>query len=69
MDLERLTGIFKNRDILVISDSTFATPYNQHPLKYGVDLVIHSATKYLAGHNDILSGVVLGAKKTDRPDP
>ena len=67
MDLERLTNIFKSRDILVISDSTFATPYNQHPLKYGVDLVIHSATKYLAGHNDILSGVVLGAKKLTDP--
>ncbi len=67
MDLERLMGIFKNRGILVISDSTFATPYNQQPLKYGVDLVIHSATKYLAGHNDILSGVLLGAKKLTDP--
>lgn len=67
MDLDRLMGIFKNRGILVISDSTFATPYNQQPLKYGVDLVIHSATKYLAGHNDILSGVLLGAKKLTDP--
>jgi cystathionine gamma-synthase len=60
MDLERLMGIFKKRGILVISDSTFATPYNQKPLEFGVDIVIHSATKYLGGHNDLLSGVVLG---------
>jgi cystathionine gamma-synthase len=49
--------------MLVISDSTFATPYNQRPLELGADLVIHSATKYLAGHNDILAGVVLGSAK------
>ncbi len=67
MDLERLMDIFRDRGILVISDSTFATPYNQHPLKYGVDLVIHSATKYLAGHNDILSGVILGDRKLTDP--
>jgi len=63
MDLERLMRIFRGTGILVISDSTFATPYNQRPLEYGIDLVIHSATKYLGGHNDILSGVVLGRKK------
>ncbi|MFA5293162.1 MAG: PLP-dependent aspartate aminotransferase family protein [Phycisphaerae bacterium] len=63
MDLDRLMGIFKGKGILVISDSTFATPYNQKPLEYGIDLVIHSATKYLGGHNDLLSGVVLGRKE------
>ncbi|MBN1788482.1 MAG: PLP-dependent transferase [Sedimentisphaerales bacterium] len=63
MDMERLMKIFKGKDIYVISDSTFATPYNQKPLEYGVDLVIHSATKYLGGHNDLLSGVVLGRKE------
>jgi cystathionine gamma-synthase len=63
MDLERLNKIFEGKDIIVISDSTFATPYNQKPLEYGVDLVIHSATKYLGGHNDLLSGVVLGKKE------
>jgi len=63
MDLERLMKIFKGKDILVISDSTFATPYNQRPLEYGVDIVIHSATKYLGGHNDLMGGVVLGRKK------
>ena len=63
MDLEKLTGIFRGKDILIISDSTFATPYNQRPLEYGVDLIVHSCTKYLGGHNDLLSGVVLGKKE------
>jgi cystathionine gamma-synthase len=63
MDLERLMNIFKGKDIIVISDSTFATPYNQKPLEYGVHLIIHSCTKYLGGHNDLLSGVVLGKKE------
>ncbi|MCK4753569.1 MAG: PLP-dependent transferase [Planctomycetes bacterium] len=67
MDLERLMDIFKGTDILVISDSTFATPYNQKPLDYGIDLVIHSATKYLGGHNDLLAGVVLGKKELIDP--
>ncbi|MBN2301082.1 MAG: PLP-dependent transferase [Lentisphaerae bacterium] len=67
MDLERLMRIFRKTDIIVISDSTFATPYNQRPLEYGIHIVIHSATKYLAGHNDILSGVVLGKKKLTSP--
>lgn len=67
MDLEKLIGIFKDKDILVISDSTFATPYNQKPLEYGVDLIIHSCTKYLGGHNDLLSGVVLGRKELTSP--
>jgi cystathionine gamma-synthase len=63
MDLEKLMAIFKGTGILVISDSTFATPYNQKPLEWGIDLVIHSGTKYLGGHNDLLSGVVLGRKE------
>jgi cystathionine gamma-synthase len=42
-------------------DSTFATPINQRPLEWGIDFVIHSATKYLSGHNDLLAGVVVGS--------
>ncbi len=67
MDLEKVMNIFGKKGILVISDSTFATPYNQNPLEYGVDIVIHSATKYLGGHNDLLSGVVLGSKTLTEP--
>ncbi|MBN1900374.1 aminotransferase class I/II-fold pyridoxal phosphate-dependent enzyme [Candidatus Sumerlaeota bacterium] len=60
MDLERLSKMFKGRDIILISDSTFATPFNQRPLELGVNIVTHSCTKYLAGHNDILAGVIMG---------
>jgi cystathionine gamma-synthase len=48
-------------------DSTFATPCNQRPLEFGVDLVIHSATKYLSGHNDLLAGVVVGSRELIAP--
>ncbi len=60
VDLVRLREVAEKHKVLTIIDSTFATPYNQRPLAWGVDLVIHSCTKYLAGHNDILAGVVLG---------
>ena len=64
MDFSRLRAIKKRHPgIIVVSDSTFATPYNQKPLELGAEIVIHSATKYLAGHNDILAGVVLGSEK------
>ena len=64
MDFSRLREIKERHpDMIVISDSTFATPYNQRPLELGADIVIHSATKYLAGHNDILAGVVLGSSE------
>jgi len=59
-DLERLDDIARRHHVLTVIDSTFATPINQRPLEWGVDLVIHSCTKYLAGHNDILAGAVLG---------
>ena len=59
-DLERLREIARRRGVLTIIDATFATPLNQRPLEFGVDLEIHSCTKYLAGHNDILAGAVLG---------
>ena len=44
-------------------DATFATPFNQRPLEFGIDLVLHSATKYLGGHNDLLAGAVLGSEE------
>ena len=61
LDLERLVAIAKKHNLKTVIDSTFATPINQRPLEYGVDFVIHSATKYLGGHNDILAGVVVGS--------
>lgn len=62
-DLIKFKEIANKHKVISIIDSTFATPYNQRPLEYGLDLVIHSATKYLAGHNDILAGVLLGRKE------
>lgn len=61
MDLERLAAIGRERNVKIAIDSTFATPYNQQPLDFGIDLVIHSATKYLGGHNDLMAGVVVGS--------
>jgi cystathionine gamma-synthase len=61
-DLERLVSVAKAHGrIRTIVDATFATPVNCRPLVHGVDLVLHSATKYLAGHNDVLAGFVAGA--------
>jgi cystathionine gamma-synthase len=61
VDLARLVGIVKKHGrIRTLVDSTFATPVNCRPHEYGIDLVVHSATKYLAGHNDVLGGVVTG---------
>ncbi len=60
LDLERVVAIAQRRKVKTLIDATFATPYNIRPLNYGIDLVIHSATKYLGGHNDVLAGVVVG---------
>ncbi len=62
IDLAPLTALAKSRRIKTIIDATFATPVNMRPLQHGVDLVIHSTTKYLGGHNDLLGGVVIGNK-------
>ncbi len=60
VDLERLAAIASQYRIKTIIDATFATPFNQRPLEFGIDLVIHSATKYLSGHNDVMAGAVIG---------
>ncbi len=61
LDLERFADIGRRHRVKTIIDATFATPYNQRPIEFGVDLVMHSATKYLGGHNDLLAGAVLGS--------
>ncbi len=62
IDLERLSALCKqHRTVKSLIDSTFATPVNCRPATFGIDLVVHSATKYLAGHNDVLAGVVCGS--------
>jgi len=62
-DIERMAKAGKAAGALVIVDNTFATPMNQNPLSLGVDLVIHSATKFLGGHADALGGVVCGSEE------
>ncbi len=59
-NLERVGELGKKHRVLTMIDSTFATPINQRPLEWGIDFVVHSATKYLSGHNDLLAGVVVG---------
>jgi cystathionine gamma-synthase len=69
VDLEELVSVVKKKkqDILIVADSTFATPINFRPLEVGADLVIHSATKYLGGHNDLIAGVLLGSEELVQP--
>lgn len=62
LDLNELVTFAKEHRLKVLIDSTLATPINQRPLEFGVDLVIHSATKYMGGHNDLMAGVVCGSR-------
>ncbi len=57
---QALAALGKARNIVTIVDSTFATPFNARPLTYGIDYVVHSVTKYLSGHNDVMAGVIIG---------
>ena len=59
-DVDEVARIARAHKVLSVIDSTFATPYNARPLEQGIDIVIQSTTKYLAGHNDLLAGVVVG---------
>jgi cystathionine gamma-synthase len=63
LDLERFAAIGRKHRVKTVIDATFATPYNVRPLDWGVDLVMHSASKYLGGHNDLLAGAVLGSRE------
>ncbi|MEE8232065.1 MAG: PLP-dependent aspartate aminotransferase family protein [Thermoplasmata archaeon] len=59
VDLQALGELGREQDVLTVVDSTFASPYLQQPLKLGMDVVMHSTTKYLAGHSDILGGAIV----------
>lgn len=61
VDLERFSDIGKRHQVDTLIDATLATPFNVRPIEYGVDFVMHSATKYFGGHNDLLAGVVAGS--------
>lgn len=59
IDIKSISNLVKERDILVAVDNTFATPYLQTPLDLGADIVMHSATKYLGGHSDVVMGLLV----------
>jgi cystathionine gamma-synthase len=63
VDLARLAKTARQAGAITVVDNTFATPINQNPLDLGADLVVHSATKYLAGHSHVLGGVLCGSKE------
>ena len=58
--LQEVVRFAREHDLLSLIDNTFATPVNFRPIEMGFDLVLHSATKYLNGHNDIVAGVLVG---------
>lgn len=63
LDLEKIGNIAKKHHLLSIVDNTFLTPMLQQPAKYGIDIVIHSATKYLNGHGDVVAGIICGSSE------
>jgi cystathionine gamma-synthase len=60
VDLEKFVALGKSTEVETLIDATLATPFNLRPIEFGVDFVLHSATKYLGGHNDLLAGVLCG---------
>jgi cystathionine beta-lyase/cystathionine gamma-synthase len=60
VDFNRVVALAKQHNLLSMIDATFGTPINQHPAEFGIDLVMHSGTKYLAGHSDLICGVIAG---------
>ena len=63
VDVRRAVGIARQHGLTTLIDNTFATPVNQRPIELGVDIVLHSGTKYMAGHSDLIAGVAAGSKK------
>jgi cystathionine beta-lyase/cystathionine gamma-synthase len=61
-DMAAVSRIAKSKNILTLIDNTFATPINQNPLDFGIDIVLHSGTKYIGGHSDICCGVVVASR-------
>jgi cystathionine gamma-synthase len=60
VDFKKVAAVARQHKLLSMIDATFGTPINQHPAEFGIDLIMHSGTKYLAGHSDLLCGVVAG---------
>ncbi len=67
LDIRRVAEFARNRGVATVIDNTFATPVNQNPLALGIDIVVHSGTKYLGGHSDLCCGIALtSAARTER---
>jgi cystathionine beta-lyase/cystathionine gamma-synthase len=60
VDLKKVAALAKRHNLISMIDATFGTPVNQHPAEFGIDLIMHSGTKYLGGHTDLICGVVAG---------
>lgn len=65
LDLAQLAAIAQQHKLISVADNTFATPWIQKPIEYGFDIVLHSATKYLNGHSDIINGIVVVGENTE----
>jgi cystathionine gamma-synthase len=63
VDFKKVAALAKQHKLISMIDATFGTPINQHPAEFGIDLVMHSGTKYLAGHSDLICGVVAGRRE------
>ncbi len=63
IDLEKIVQIAKKYEIITVIDNTFASPINQNPIEFGVDVVVHSASKYLNGHSDLICGAIVTSEK------
>src|SRR5216683_2944699 len=68
IDLESIAKIAREKNIISVSDNTFATPWIQRPIEFGFDMVIHSATKYLNGHSDMVGGVIVVGESKELSD-
>lgn len=68
VDLKAIAHIAKRHQLIAVVDNTFATPWIQRPIEYGFDIVLHSATKYLNGHSDVVSGVVVVGDNSELSD-
>ncbi|MDG4884399.1 cystathionine gamma-synthase [Mesorhizobium sp. WSM4884] len=68
VDLEAIAALAKRKGLLTVADNTFASPYIQRPLELGIDIVVHSTTKYLNGHSDMVGGVAVVGDNTDLAD-
>src|SRR5213076_2052362 len=68
IDIEAIAKIAREKKIISVSDNTFATPWMQRPIESGFDMVVHSATKYLNGHSDMVGGVIVVGENKELAD-